>query len=396
MFVDKKRPKIEKECSAASSESAESQHDHVSSSSTNAVAGRHRVGSVGSIGIGSAPPDDPASLSSIPIRGGPSTVFRAPTPGSLSPASSSAGRKEHFHTSPGFRPSGERPEDIAQGQRFPRIMPLEAQGSQALPGSPSASTDPVLLRGGHSPLGSSRQPKRLAHVSLRTQDSGLSISSSRSSNLSGEGSRSSSIYSSIEDTKSHRTLPSLSTVGLKSIASLPYTESGGQLRYTPRSDQPAPTYGHTLHSPFGSSSSGTFESLQLPLPHNISFQRDQPPPHDHPANIECVAEDISHEKSLKDLALGSMSPSPSQDLQSHQRDFANTPQFRHLPALQDGPLMSANRSPNAFSTPGEGQTRGRDGHRTVAFSVSNSDPLSVLAYAGRMVDQDARLRSPKQ
>ena len=349
-------------------------------------------------------PGDPASLTPIPMHGGPSAVLGAAVSGPLSPASSSAGRKEYLQTSPRFQPRMESPEDTPQTQHFPRIMPLEVTASRALPGNASISTDPGLIRARNSPLGSNRRSSRAVHASLLAQDTTSSKSSSRSSNLSSDSTGPSSIYSSIEDTKSQRTLPSLSTVGLRSIASIPYAGPGGQSHYRSPSNQSASTYGPALHSPFGSSPSGTFESLQLPLPYNISFQRDQPRPCDPPANLDCVSKDIPRERrSLKDLALTSLSPDPAQDLRSHPRDFADSQQSHQLPALQDVPLGSADRLPDAYSTHGESLTNGyhaspcaaTDDYDAESCSASYPDPLSVLAYAGRMVDEDARSRSPK-
>ena len=366
------------------------------------------MGSMGTLSTtapsGHPSPGEPASLTPIPMHGGSANVLGAPVLGPLSPASSSAGHKEYLQTSPRTQPRRESPEDTPQAQHFPRIMPAEARASRALLGSTSTSTNPGLIRDRNSPLGSNRRSNRVVHASLLIHDTTSSKSSSRSSNLSSGSTGPSSIYNSIEDTQSQRTLPSLSTVGLKSIASLPYSESGGQPHHGSRSNQSASTYGHTLHSPFAASSSGTFESLQLPLPYNISFQRDQPPPCDSPANLDCVSKDIPYErKSLKDLALTSLSPDPAQDLRSRQRDFPDSQQFQQLPALQDVPLGSAERLPDACSTPGERLTNGHyaplyaasDEYRAESYPVSYSDPLSVLAYAGRMVDEDARSRSPK-
>lgn len=343
------------------------------------------------------------------MLGGLNSLLGAPTPASLSPSSSSASYKEIFQTSPRFQPCTEIAEQSAatsEGLQLPRIMPLDSRNSRLPTGSASTSADPAMTRGRKSPLRSIRRSNRIVPPSLLQQDTVSSNQSSRSSNLSSEETAPSSIYGSADDSKSQRSLPSLSTVGLKPIAN---AEPGAQSHYAFRSSQSASTHGYPFHSPFGSSSSGTLESLQLPLPYNISFQRDRPPPRDPPANSECVAEDIPHERSLQNLALTGTSPNSGQDLWSPLRNFSDAQQPQHPPVLENGSIFSAERFHNTHQTPAE---RLQNGHSTPlkrssqprlpnddygpeSFPISHSDPLSVLAYAGRIVDQDARSRSPK-
>ena len=350
-------------------------------------------------------PDNFANVAPIATLGSLGSAFGTPTPASLSPSSSSVGGRELFHFGPGFQSSLENAEqslENAQGQHLPRIVPLESRNTRALQGTASMSTDTVMIRDRSSPLMSFRQSNHGMPASLIQQDTASSKSSSRSSNLSSESSVPSS-YKSVEDPMAQRSLPSLSTA-LKQ-----YGEPGGQSRYASHSNRSASTYAHPPYSPFGSSSSGTFESLQLPLPYNISFQNDRPPPHDSPANTNCVAEDIPHErKSLKDLALTGISSDSGQELGSHSRDFSDAQRPQHQSMLQNGAL-AAQRLQTGRSTPDERPREGHqppperapgpcppnDDYRSEDFPISHSDPLSVLALAGRMVDQDAYLRSPK-
>ena len=413
--TDGKRPKVEKELDAASSESAGSQHDPVIPFSTNTVVGRHRFSSVGSMGSTSTSipsrhpsPGNLANTTPIAILGGPSTMLGTPTSAFLSPALS-GGRKESLQSSLGCQSSKESFEDTSQGAYLPRIMSLDSNNNtRVLPGSTITSSDSATIRGRNSPLGDIRRSNRVVHTSLLQQDTVSSISS-RSSNLSSEESPASSIYKSVDDTKSKRSLPSLSSVGLKPIGNLPYAETGGQSHHPSHSNQPASSHGSTLHSPFGSSSSGTLASLQLPLPYNI-FQNDQPLPCDLAANSEWVAQDIPKErKSLRGLALTSILPDSGEDLPNHLRDSADARRPPHHPVCQDGPLVFAERSQNGHPTSSERLLSGHytpldtfsrphpsnNDNGTESFSVSDSNPLSVLAHAVRMVDEDARLRSPQ-
>ena len=279
-ITDGKRPKLVKVPSVASSESAESQHDLVSSFSSNTVVGRRRIGSVGSVDThstsapsgGHPSPDDFSHVAPIGPLGDLNSVFGAPTPALLSP-SSSAGGRDLFHFAHGFPSSlenAERFSDATKGQLFPRIIPLDPSRA-----SPGTFTD-MAAQEQSSPRGSFRPSNRVSQ-----QDTASSKSSLRSSDLSRESSAPSS-YNSVEDSKSLRSLPPLSTLEFKNITNVPYGEPGGQSRYSSHGGQSDSTHGHASFSPFGSSSSGTFESLQLPLPYNISFQKDQPPPSQHP------------------------------------------------------------------------------------------------------------------
>lgn len=330
--------------------------------------------------------------------GGVSTLLGASTPASHSPSSSSASYKENFQNSPRFQSHTEIIDQGAansEGLHLPRIMSLDSRNGRVTTTTASISNDLTMARGHNSPLAGMRRSNRIVPASLFQHDTLSSNQSSRSSNLSGEDTAPSSIYGPVDDPRSQRSLPSLSTVGLKPIAN---AESGAQVHVYPS------------HSPFGSSSSGTLESLQLPLPYNISFQNDRPPPRDPLANSDCVAEDIPHErKSLQNLALTGTSPSPGQDLRSPLRNLPEAPPPQHPPVLQTGSIFDAERFHNAHQTPGERLPKPHptplerysrphlrnDDYEAESFPVSHSDPLSVLAYAGRIVDRDARSRSPK-
>lgn len=115
-----------------------------------------------------------------------------------------------------------------------------------------------------------------------------------------------------------------------------------------------------------------FESLQLPLPYNISFgQRPLPRPENEGklANI-CDIQDVNRERhSLRNLTLDqdhSGTPSPA-----NARSLLEPQHPPHRPALPTLPSMLRDDPPDPALPP-------------------DADPLSVLAYAGRIVGGDNR------
>lgn len=306
------------------------------------------MGSIGtrSTQSGHPSPRDLAIAAPTAMLGGISSLLGASTPASHSPSSSSASYKENFQTSPRFQPRTEiidQGATTSEGLHLPRIMPLDSRNSRGTTTSASISTDLTMTKGHNSPLESMRRSNGIVPASLFQHDTISSNQSSRSSNLSSEDTAPSSIYGSVDDPKSQRSLPSLSTVGLKPIAN---AESGAQIHYTSHSSQFASTHGYPSHSPFGSSS---------------------------------------------------------------LRNLPEAQQAQHPPVLQNGSIFSAERFHNAHQTPGERLPKTHttpperysrpplhnDDYGPESFPMSHSDPLSVLAYAGRIVDQDARSRPPK-
>ena len=135
-----------------------------------------------------------------------------------------------------------------------------------------------------------------------------------------------------------------------------------------------PTKGQqSSQSPSASISKGMkFESLQLPLPYNISFGRKPLPRSEHrpkPANCYDPQDIPGERKSIKDLTLTqeqAASPSPVSS--------QGPPKAQHPPYFPNLPRLS----------PQSGDGMGDDGLEP------NADPLSVLAHAGRIVGRESR------
>ena len=151
----------------------------------------------------------------------------------------------------------DRSTDIMHGHGLPRMIPLDTRDTHMIPSNISALlADPKASRGRISPKHNFRRSSRLP-VSFLRQDSSVS---SKSSSLSSGVTPGSSIHTPViltEEGKSQRSLPPLSTVGLKPILSSAYADAGGPSVYTPLGSQPnsAYTLPPPLQSQFLSSSS---------------------------------------------------------------------------------------------------------------------------------------------
>ena len=170
-------------------------------------------------------------------------------------------------------------------------------------------------------------------------------------------------------------LPPLSMV-TRQPASGKYYDSTRSHDMHQLANRTASSYAHQQppHSPFSPTASTgmQFESLQLPLPYNISFgQRPLPRPENEGklANI-CDIQDVNRERhSLRNLTLDqdhSGTPSPA-----NARSLPEPQHPPHRPALPTLPSMLRDDPPDPALPP-------------------DADPLSVLAYAGRIVGGDNR------
>lgn len=150
--------------------------------------------------------------------------------------------------------------EITKGPSFPRIVPLESRDSR-IPSSNNHTflNDPKVLQNRSSPPQNFRRANRPSTALLHHEASISSSSSSISSNLSSNITTPTSIYTpitSMEDIRSQRSLPPLSTTGHKFMASGSYVEPNGRSNHSSFSNQSAPyVLPVPQNSPFISSSS---------------------------------------------------------------------------------------------------------------------------------------------
>ena len=339
----------------------------------------------------------PASVTSGPAvrRGGLSSIIPLgnTSPLSVSPSTSSVRRESStsqlFHNSAQGRPSAERQNEwmgmgmLGSDQNHNRIVPLESREMQTMQGLASGPfIEPRGSRGRKSPRES---PRRSTHTPAPVQhasDSSKSSKSSIISTLSSSNTAASPLYSpATPDGESRPTLslPPLATLDPKLGSNgSSYSEPGARSSLQPlasriasssASDQPS-------QSPFNPSSftGMKFESLQLPLPYNISFGQHPSPRPDSDGRLADTLDrqDVSRERNLlRDLRL-----------EHEQRgDTATTP--RGPPKPRHPP-----HHPNLPSLP---SLLRDDSHDPIP---QDADPLSVLAYAGRIVGRERETPRP--
>ena len=329
----------------------------------------------------------PASVTSGPAirRGGLSSILPLgnTSPLSASPSTPSARREsstsQSFHNSFQSRRPAERQSErkamtsSGSDQNYPRIVPLksrEARTSQGLASGPFI--EPTTPRGRRSPLESPRRSARnLTQLQYNPSDSSKS---SIASTLSSSNSAASSLYSlaTFDGGKRHAlSLPPLATLGPDSSSNgSSYAEPAARPALQPLASRTASSFAldQPSQSPVNSSSSTgmKFESLQLPLPYNISFGQHPLPRSDSDGILANVSElqDISREgNSLRDLSLEQRNATPTIP--------RGPPEPRHPP-----------HHPNLPSLP---SLLRDDTHDPL---LHNADPLSVLAYAGRIVGRE--------
>ncbi len=394
--TDGKRPKLAEEESATSSGSAISHPDtspSVSSSSDLRHARLDSMGSGGRYSTTSGPPS-PARPSYTPSsqRGGIASIIPMgnASPGPISPStpslhseSSTGPFSQISHVRPSIETHSERMTPGFGQHTLPRAMPLEnrkeVSQQQTAPSTASSSKiDPRLSQGGISPAGSSRRSNRFPS-GLYHDTSDSSSKSSIGSNLSRTSTSASSLQYSprpfAESTKVPVSLPPLSTVGPTSASGPRYADPAARPGFDNLVCRTNSSNAHSQNSqlPFNPSSTTgmKFESLQLPLPYNISFGQHPLP---RPTNDDKLAnvfdlQDIPRERnSLRNLTLehgqGSVTPTLRQGLPEPRHP-------RHHPSLPKFPAMAL-----------------RDHDTPEPILHPNADPLSVLAYAGRIVGRE--------
>ena len=330
----------------------------------------------------------PASITSGPAarRGGlPSIIPLGNTsPLSVSPSTPSARRESStsqlFYNSAQGRPfveeQSERMAMTSSGsdQIDSRIMPLKSREARTLQGLGSGPfTEPRVSRGRRSPLES---PRRSARLPTQLQYNGSDSSkSSIASTLSSSSTAASSLQFPVTldgEKRPALSLPPLATLGPNSSRTgSSYAEPAARPILQPlasRTASSAPK--QPSRSPVHSSSSPgmKFESLQLPLPYNISFGQHPLPRPDSGGKLANIfdLQDISRERtSFGDLSL------------EHE-------QGRATPTIPRGP-PEPRHPPHHPTLPSLPSILRDDTHDSFPH---NADPLSVLAYAGRIVGRE--------
>ena len=350
------------------------------------------VSSVSSEGLYSVTSGLPSSGSvtsgSATRHGGLSSTvpYGSTSPSSALPSMPSARREistnQFFHVSAQERPSVERQSErmvmtsSRSDQNQLRMMPLETTEVRTLQGFASGPfAESSISRGRTSPLESPGYPA-CDLTQLQCNVSGSS-KSSIVSNQTSSSTATSSLHSPTaldgEKRPPPLSLPPLPSLESKasSNGSL-YSEQMTRSNLKPPAGRTALSFApdQPSRSPFDSSSSTgmKFESLQLPLPYNISFGQHPLPRPDSNGKLADSPDlqDISRERSsLRDLGL------------EHEQGGAIPTMSRGPPEPQHPP-----HHPNLPSLPCLFRD---DCHDPLPL---NSDPLSVLSYAGRIVGRE--------
>ena len=337
----------------------------------------------------------PASVTSGPIirrRGlSSSTPLGNTSPVSVSPSTPSVRRESstnQLFPKPGqVWPSAERhPERMAisspgSDHNYHRIIPFESREVRTMQGLASGPfIEPRISRGRRSPLEgpgrSTRVPASIPSVAPNSSISSLlPILSSSNTSLSPS-------YSSATldgEKRPALSLPPVTTFDPKPNGNgLSYSEPAARSSLQPLASRIPPSFTSDLSSQSPSNPSSLtgmkFESLQLPLPYNISFgQHPLPRPNSDVRLTDTLdLQDVSPEKNLlRDLTLDQEQTGATATI---PRD---PPQPRHPP-----------HQPNLPSLPSFLQ---REPHDPIPH---NADPLSVLAYAGRIVGREREMPQP--
>lgn len=359
--VNSSQPRFESRGSVGPHSSARSTSGLPSPSSTTSGPPVLRTGILSIIPLGTAS-SVPASPSTPPFRRESST------------ASSFQGSAQ---VRPSIEPYLEQPGPPVSVQQPHRILTLDSKDPEKAhsfsPGFFNQTKSPRRSSPLDPPRRSTRVPTLMHH---NTSDE-----SSRSSDFSAFSNASTaatSVFPPVtvdEEKKAILSLPPLSMVG-RQPASSTYLDSrrshdSYQLANPATSSY---TQQQSPHSPFSPTASTgmKFESLQLPLPYNISFgQHPLPRPkyEGKLANIYDI-QDVSRERhSLRNLTLDKDHSGPPTPAKARPLPELQHPP--HRPDLPSLPSMSRDAPPDPALPP-------------------DADPLSVLAYAGRIVGRELR------
>ena len=369
-----------------------SQFDALDSLSGSTDLARRRVGSVSSVGhhtVTSGLPSPPSITSGPPPRrGGPSSIFPLGNTSPMSTSPTSARREfptsQYVHSSPLGQPSAEPQSErtamtsAGSDQSYQRVLPVESKEARTLLGLSSGPfIEPKMSGMQSSPLGS---PQRSTRTPTQLQYCASDSSkSSKASPLSSGSTATSSLLPSASafdgEKRSALSLPPLATLGpLSSSKGSTHTKQATRPGLQPLASRKTSSFAPDQPSqpPFTSSSSTgrKFESLQLPLPYNVSFGQRPLPRSDSCGKLANIfdLQDMSRERSL----LG--------DLNLDQEERGATPTIlqgppeprhpAHHPSLPSLPSVSRDDTHDPFP--------------------QQADALSVLAYAGRIVGRTPR------
>lgn len=243
------------------------------------------------------------------------------------------------------------------GHHLPPISQFDNREAQQLttPTPYQAPLDPRLSLGQNSLFDHHQRFTRIPPSLQQQNASGASSKSSMNSSLSSASTAPSSLFSSAVVDEGKRTALSLPPLAAVTAAS----PLGDSALYTLQSTQ----------SPFQASSSigMKFESLQLPLPHNIAFGQRPLPRSEHKEKLANIfdLQDLPRERaSLKNMTL------------EQQHSTSATPTNLPGPAQPQHPPRRPALPTLDHSSRGNSQEN---------ILHPNADPLSVLAYAGRLV-----------
>ena len=382
VIVDGKRPKLTQvECITSSGDIGSPPGDaQLVGDSTEARQRRADSTSSGGPHSTSGLPS-PASVGSGPsvLRGNLSSIIPLGNASPTSPSSSKSSTHRESSIGPllqGSQTYTERVTALGSGQPLPRMLPLDSKGAHTEQGTASwPFTDPRLSRGQTSPLGKSRLSAR--NPSTLVDNTSNSSKSSTGSTLSSNSTAASSTYSSVtlgDAPKTAMTLPSRTTARLNSTSRSSHADPAARSNLQPLATRTASSFAphHSSYSLSNSSSSAgmKFESLQLPLPHNVSFGQHPLPRRDGEGKLANIfdLQDIPQERnSFRQMTF-----------EQEQSTSAHNPTMSPIPPNPQHPP----HHPVLPSLPSTLR------HDTQDHFPSNADPLSVLAYAGRLVGRE--------
>lgn len=390
--LEGKRPKLVQEESTASSGSLGSQtecqdppHNGVDSrqprfESRSSVGPNSSVRSTSGLpspsSITSGPPISRTGISSIVPLGTASPVPASPsTPSFRRESSTASSFQGSGHVRPSIESYSEQTTPLVLAQQPHRILTLDSKDSQTAHNFSQGLFNQTRSPRRTSPLDPPRRSTRIPTL-LHHNTSDESSKSSNVSALSNASTAATSLFTPVmvdEEKKAAMSLPPLSMV-TRQPASGNYFDSKRSHESYQLANPVASSYAQqqSSHSPFSPASSTgmKFESLQLPLPYNISFgQRPllRPKYEEKLANIYDI-QDVNRERhSLRNLTLDQDHSGPPTSAKARSLPEPQHPP--HRPGLPILPSMSRDDPPD-HALP------------------SDADPLSVLAYAGRIVGRE--------
>ncbi|MCJ1241465.1 hypothetical protein MMC14_009470 [Varicellaria rhodocarpa] len=228
---------------------------------------------------------------------------------------------------------------------------------------PPLVTDTATLRTAGNSQVNPRRSQTTPAPFLGHDASKSSLYSSRSSDMSGNNAF--TPITPIDETGSQRTLPLPlpSSISTKPVSAPPYTDTSQPAPYSsilPQSSQPYTTL-------------PSLQSSYIPLTESGS---------------KSTSDIFNERQSMRNLSLGKSSPVPNHHLRSHSRELHKAQQNQDRPLFPPRqprllPHDSTNNDHRSFLPSSEG-------NMMEAPPDPQGNPLSVLAYVGRMVDRESR------